>query len=384
MWADRPVTSRILAAPGLPGERLLVQCCSLKYFEHVRKDAHIGAANQSRGSRRGAVYRERGHVYAADACEDLARAARDGRVRLSALARFQYPGRRLPVRQLTGVCSVGCWDAPAPQTWGLDWHRNEGLELSFLESGAVAFAVEGHPQDVLRPGSLAITRPWQPHRLGAPHVGACKLHWLILDVGVRHPNQPWRWPPWIVLIREDLEELTRLLRQQEIPVWTAGPGFRECFLGIARAIGTAGPPPCSRLSVLINELLVLLLELLRRHGPPLDESLTSSERAVGIFIDELHRDASLLARPWTLRDMAQQCGLGPTAFTAYCRELVNETPLAHLNRLRLERAIALLDEQPEMPIKQIAAACGFATGQYFATAFKRQFGRPPRRRSGAP
>ncbi|HPA20162.1 MAG TPA: AraC family transcriptional regulator [Verrucomicrobiae bacterium] len=329
--------------------------------------------------RHGAVYRESGHAYAADACEPLARAEREGAVRLRALARFQYPGRRLPAGQLRGVCSIGYWDAPAPQGWGLGWHRNEGLELAFLESGRIAFAVEGHRPEILRPGALTITRPWQPHRVGEPHVGAGRLHWLILDVGVRHPNQPWRWPPWIVLTREDLAELTRLLRQQEIPVWAGGTDIRQCFEGIARAIDTATTPPCSRLSVLINELLVLLLELLRRHSPRLDESLTSSERAVEIFLNELARDPSLLARPWSVPDLARQCGLGATAFTQYCRELTNATPLAHLNRLRLDHAARLLRERADAPIKQIAAQCGFATGQYFATAYRRQFGRSPRR-----
>ncbi|MCC6355784.1 MAG: helix-turn-helix domain-containing protein, partial [Verrucomicrobiae bacterium] len=49
---------------------------------------------------------------------------------------------------------------------------------------------------------------------------------------------------------------------------------------------------------------------------------------------------------------------------------------------RLARGACLLRDHPEMPIKQIADACGFATGQYFATAFKRHFGRSPRRETG--
>lgn len=343
------------------------------------KAAH-GALASRPPRRPGAVYRERGHAYAADACESLERADAAGDVRLRALARLQYPGRRLPDGQLPGVCSIGYWDAPAPQAWGLDWHRNEGIELAFLESGRVAFAVEGHRPAILRPGSLTITRPWQPHRVGDPHVGPGRLHWVILDVGVRRPNQPWRWPRWIVLTREDIEELTRLLRHQEVPVWSAGHDIRHCFARIAQAIDApARRPPCSMLSALINELLVSLLDLLRSHRPRLDASLTSTERAVEIFLGELARDAPQLARPWTVPEMATRCGLGATAFTHYCRELTNETPLAHLNRLRLEHASYLLQRRPDLPIKQIAAACGFATSQYFATAFRRHFGHPPRR-----
>ncbi len=171
-----------------------------------------------------------------------------------------------------------------------------------------------------------------------------------------------------------------ILRQQEVPVWSAGHDIRHCFARIAQAIDApARRPPCSMLSALINELLVSLLNLLRSHRPRLDASLTSTERAVEIFLGELARDAPQLARPWTVPEMANRCGLGATAFTHYCRELTNETPLAHLNRLRLEHASYLLQRRPDLPIKQIASACGFATSQYFATAFRRHFGHPPRR-----
>ena len=63
----------------------------------------------------------------------------------------------------------------------------------------------------LKPGHLTITRPWQPHSLGNPHIGPNRLHCIILDVEVRRPHQSWNWPDWIILTRNDLKQLTALL-----------------------------------------------------------------------------------------------------------------------------------------------------------------------------
>ena len=83
------------------------------------------------------------------------------------------------VKRYAGIRTVGRWDARHDQRWGLDWHRNEGIELTLLSRGRLAFATDAGEQ-VLRPGDLTVTRPWQRHRVGAPFVTPGRLHWLIL------------------------------------------------------------------------------------------------------------------------------------------------------------------------------------------------------------
>ena len=152
------------------------------------------------------IYKDHDETYQADTCLPLVEAAAKHRVRIEALVHGHYPGRRLPHGALSGIKTVGYWDADHDQDWGLHWHRNEGVEMTFLESGSSVFAVDGH-EYVLHPDDLTLTRPWQRHRVGDPNVGAGRLHWLIIDVGVRRPNQPWRWPGWLLLSRPDLDEL---------------------------------------------------------------------------------------------------------------------------------------------------------------------------------
>jgi AraC family L-rhamnose operon regulatory protein RhaS len=325
------------------------------------------------------IYEEHGRTYAADACDPLERAAAAGQVQLQALSRGHYPGRRLPRAALPGVKTVGFWDAARPQDWGLDWHRNEGVELTFLESGAIDFAVDDQAVQ-LHDGDLTVTRPWQRHRLGDPHIGAGRLHWLILDVGVRRPHQAWRWPTWIVLTSADLRELTDILRHNEQPVWRATPEVARCFQRIASAVETdRDGSAVSCLAVQFNQLFLSTLEMFRRRDVPLDESLSSTRRTVELFWADLQQNLEQLASEWTVHVMARRCGMGVTGFIHRTKQLTNMTPIQYLGYCRLTVAAELLKSRPERSITDIALACGFASSQYFATSFRSRFGATPRK-----
>ncbi|MBI4623449.1 MAG: AraC family transcriptional regulator [Verrucomicrobia bacterium] len=329
-------------------------------------------------SNRVAIFTDKSERYAADTCEALSAAARRGEVRMAALVRGAYPGRTLPGKVLAGVCSVGFWDAAHSQHWGLDWHRNEGLEITFLERGVLSFGIGGESVD-LRPGALTITRPWQPHRVGNPNIGPSRLHWLILDLGVRRPNQAWRWPSWLMLAPEDLKRLTELLRHHERAIWMANEDIRRCWQRISQAIEEdVRGSSHSRLRVQINELLLLLVEMLVRSKPQLDPSLTSSMRTIELFLAELQHNPEQRSHPWTVGEMAGRCGLGATHFVSLCRQLTNVTPAHYLTWCRVEAACELLEQDPDGSITDVALACGFSSAQYFATVFRQKLGVTPK------
>ena len=316
---------------------------------------------------RSAVFRSDHELYHADTCEPLKQAAERGGVQIVALGRGTYPGKPLPANDLKEVSLMGYWNAASDQDWGLGWHRNEGLELSFVEAGRVPFAVNGKFYN-LEAGHLTITRPWQDHRVGDPHVPASRFHWLILDVGMRRPNQPWHWPSWLLYPRPSLERLTEILRQNEQPVWRATEEIARCYhkLGKAVASGT-GPENLTRLKIVVNELIVALAELLESSKPKLDESLSSSTRAIRLFLEELPRR---IDEPWTLDSMAGECGLGRSAFALACKEITNASPIDYLTRCRINVAAAVLKASPKKSITDVAFDCGFQSSQYFATVFR--------------
>lgn len=300
-----------------------------------------------------------------------------GKIQLNALSKGHYPGVKLGAQQLPGITSLGFWNSATTQNWGLEPHRNEGVEITFLETGRMAFSVEANDFE-LRSGNFTITRPWQLHKLGNPNLGPGRLHWLILDVGVRRPNQDWRWPRWLTMTEPDRAALTRKLRHNENPVWDASPEIAAAFRNLAANLVRWGEPQIeSRLLCLLNQLLLDILAALTRQQTFENPKLTSRRRTVELFLRDLAENAGSSSQPWTVERMAAQSGMGITAFSQHCRQLVNNGPVEYLNKCRLAHAARQLREQPDLPVTEIALRHGFNSGQYFATAFRKQFQMTP-------
>ncbi len=321
------------------------------------------------------VFRLGKKFYHADTCEPLRQGIERGEVRLVARARGSYPGEALTDGDVPEVRTVGFWDAPQDQGWGLDWHRNEGIELTFVAQGKVSFSVDG--QDFhLKRGDLTITRPWQLHRVGDPNVSACKLYFLILDVGVRRPNQEWTWPDWLVLSPGDEQGLTTNLSHNEQPVWHAGDEVAEYFERLGRATAEyCESKGDSRLKLYINGLMLALAEMLQGEEPVLNPSLSSSYRAVDLFLSSI---GERLDEDWTLDLMANACGLGRSRFAEHCNQLTNMSPMEYLAKCRIDHAAELLRHCPSLSVTDVAFRVGFNSSQYFATVFRSQFGCTPR------
>jgi AraC family L-rhamnose operon regulatory protein RhaS len=312
-----------------------------------------------------------------DTCAPQLKAMREGKIELHALSKGHYPGNRMNSNILPGLTNVGFWNCRGDQDWGLDAHRNEGLEIVLLETGGMAFEVDGRSHE-LHAGNLTITRPWQLHKLGGPNIGRGRLCWLILDVGVRRPNQEWTWPSWVVLESRDLVILTRKLRHGEQSVWMANARVREVFRDLADCVlGWKEPGVISRLTVAVNRLLVELLDVLAEQQLEESPELVSRRRTVELFLKDLEANPGSSAEAWTLESMANQCGMGITAMVKYCRELVNNGPMAYLNRCRLDHAARALRGKPGTSVTEIAMWAGFNSSQYFATLFRKRYQMTP-------
>lgn len=313
-------------------------------------------------------FKEDGVEYYADTCLPLIDAVSRKKLKFNALARHTYPGKRLSEDTL-GLNSIGYWDANEPQDWGLDWHRNEGIEIHFLESGSMPYSQENKEMELL-PNHLTITRPWEEHKVGNPNIGMGKFYWIILDLDVRRPHQNWKWPNWVVLAPKDLEKLTTILRQNEKIYWKSDKSIRDCFQRIGKIVDSdVQGSNASKIRLLVNELLLLLLDLLLEDNVTLDEKLTNSSRSVQLFLKELEIN---LSEKWTVEKMAKSSGVGLTRFTHHCWQLTNLTPMKYLMLKRIEKAKKILSEESEMSVAEVAYICGFSTSQYFATTFKKQ------------
>jgi AraC family L-rhamnose operon regulatory protein RhaS len=317
--------------------------------------------------------------YGIDDCEPQKEAVREGKIEFYALTKGNYPGTLMPVDVLPGLNSIGFWDAHTAQDWGLNAHRNEGIKIVFFETGTCDL-IMGQRTFNLKAGNFIVTRPWQLHKFGDPYIGRGRLHWVILDVGVRRPHQDWNWPEWVVMSRQDLTELTERWQRVKNPVWSFTPAIAQAFREMARCIKAWGQPHAiSRLAAHLNLLLVGVLDALSEQQAPEGKQSPPRKRAAEKFFLDL-KDGSLdLSAPWVLGSLAAHYNMGITAFSSYCREQVNVGPMEYLNQCRLERAARQLCTQPELSITDVAFANGFNSSQYFATRFRRHFKLSPSR-----
>lgn len=84
------------------------------------------------------------------------------------------------------------------------------------------------------------------------------------------------------------------------------------------------------------------------------------------------------AEPWTLDTLAHEAGMSRTAFAVTFKTLVEESPMAYLERWRVLRAANALRAEG-LSLTRAAEAVGYRSDAVFAKAFKRVTGESPGR-----
>ncbi len=81
------------------------------------------------------------------------------------------------------------------------------------------------------------------------------------------------------------------------------------------------------------------------------------------------------ARAWRVTDLARSVGLSPSRLHAVFRAATGEGLKPFIVRARLRRALVLLGDRGPgaASIKEVGAACGFASQHYFSRQFRRLF-----------
>jgi AraC family L-rhamnose operon regulatory protein RhaS len=279
---------------------------------------------------------------------------------------------------MPGLSTIGYLDARGEQDWGLEPHRNEGIEISLLETGHMGFTVDGRPFELMG-GDVTVTRPWQLHCLGNPHLGVGRFYWLILDVGERRPNQRWTWPAWIMLSESEKRELAATLRQTAQWVWKSTPDLYHAFREVAVCVERyPADRPLTRLKLHVNHLLLSLLEAIRSQRGAAAADRCDVQHVVEAFLRQMRDSPDLPSQPWTMTRMARHCGMGTTKLAELCHKLVNSSPWEYLIQCRLQWAARQLRNLPHQSITRIALANGFSTSQYFATCFRKRYHCTPR------
>ena len=79
----------------------------------------------------------------------------------------------------------------------------------------------------------------------------------------------------------------------------------------------------------------------------------------------------------SLKDLAEVIHLHPNYFTQYFKKHFKNSPIVHVNLMRLDRAAQLLIHDPDKSVAEVSEVVGFNDYRYFSRLFKKRYGITP-------
>lgn len=126
----------------------------------------------------------------------------------------------------------------------------------------------------------------------------------------------------------------------------------------------------------LSEIFFLeLIQLGIGQTPQMQSILAAfTDRQIGRALELMHTDAD---RPWTVASLASEVGMSRSSFADRFRELIGSGPMSYLSEWRLQKALALLEDE-RCSVQQAAAGTGYLSAAAFTRAFTARFGHSPR------
>jgi AraC-like DNA-binding protein len=286
-------------------------------------------------------------------------------IQINRLVYFLHQGQAVRMKEIISYGRFQCREL-AP-------HKNRGMEITFIEKGMLEWMVEGTPEKV-GSGSVFFTLPWQVHGSLQP-TEPDNVLWHVLfhlEEDYPRPRKEFRFPERFGFSSAEMRTLSAAFCAAPQHCFRATPALRRLMPAVINELQSSHQLKSAHTVTLLRAVLVELKRIVTGETVN-EESRTWSEKKVQTLIDELPSDCD---RTWTLRQMADRCGIQRTQLNKVFQKLTGCTPMDYLSRLRTERAKTLLRET-DMKIIDIAFECGFGSSQYFANTFKQASGMTP-------
>ena len=230
--------------------------------------------------------------------------------------------------------------------------------LIYCMEGEGWFRIDGNIYKV-RANQYFILPPNRPHSYGADKEHPWTIYWIhftgphasIYSEGMQQPHD----------IQPSLN--SRISERQHI--------FEEIFSTLEHSTELESLRYAS--SLLHYYLASMRYLSLYRNASP----IAARQSAVSLLDAVRHYMQENLERRITLEQIASYTGYSPSHFSLLFKQQTGESPLAYLNRLKIERARQLL-KTTDMRINQICHKIGFDDSYYFSRLFKQQVGVSPK------
>jgi len=246
-------------------------------------------------------------------------------------------------------------------------HRNPGMEIVLVEKGGLEWAVDGVPE-VLKPGTVFFTLPWQAH--GSMHIREPqnKIYFTLFELHnpCARQGSSILFPPALGFSSEEQDALCRTFITASRHAWSGSELLRQLFPEMIQRLeaGTA-----LEITVAYSLLRTIIADLAQTIQRASDSGSYCSETVARVR-DFFKGIGSQLDYPWTLDSMAAHCGIKRTYFSNITRQLSGYPPMQYLSRIRFERSCSLL-RNSDFSVTDIAFECGYSSSQYFAETFRK-------------
>ncbi len=247
-------------------------------------------------------------------------------------------------------------------------HRNLGMEIVLVEKGHLEWAVDRVPE-VLNPGTVFFTLPWQTHGSLMLREPSNKIFYTLFSLPGRNdsPKAALRFPATLNFSDAERKMLSEIFIGAHRHAWPATSLLKEVFPELVRRLAGTSELDSIAASSLLRALLVELADIISQaQSEP--RWLSPTVRKVKAFLSQV---AESLDHPWTLDEMATRCGVKRTQFANITKRLTGYAPAQYLHRIRFDRSCELL-RNTERSITEIAFDCGYTSSQYFSETFRKQ------------
>ncbi len=134
------------------------------------------------------------------------------------------------------------------------------------------------------------------------------------------------------------------------------------FWDLYRAVSVDRLSDAAELSVHLYRWMLSLLRSDPSHAAKDSDTHTAIRQAKRFMRDNL-------ARPISLEDIAEHCGVSRSYLCRLFQHKENDSPLAYLQRRRVEAAVTML-RRTDASVQSIGSLCGFDSPSYFGKVFR--------------
>ncbi len=252
-------------------------------------------------------------------------------------------------------------------------HKNQGMEITYIEKGMLEWMVEGVSENV-ESGSIYFTLPWQVHGSVNPTEPDNTIWHVLfhLEKDYPTPQSHFQFPTAFGFSKEEMQILSTVFSASDRHCFPATPAIRGLMPTLINELQSTHELREAHTTTFLRAVLVELKRIITGEAVGSGKHSYSEQRVQALV-------ASLpvsCEQHWTLAEMADHCGIQRTQLNKIFQKLTGSTPMEYLFRIRMERAKTLLRET-DIKVIDIAFECGYGTSQYFANTFKQATGTTP-------